>query len=62
MSLSHIKGSCCFLEQVTLPSLFSTGWSQERNQAWFTVLWEKSISRTWNFFCTVYFETKTFNL
>jgi len=36
VSSSPIKGSCCFLETETLPSLFSTGWLQKRIRAWFT--------------------------
>ena len=35
MGLSRIKGPRCFLEQETLPLLLSTGWFQERIQAWF---------------------------
>ena len=31
--LSPIKGPRCFLEQGTLPLLFSTGWFQERIRA-----------------------------
>ena len=30
---SPIKGTCCFLEQETLPLLLSTGWFQERIRA-----------------------------
>ena len=30
---SHIKGPHCFLEQETLPLLFSTGWFQKRIRA-----------------------------
>ena len=30
MGSSPIKGPHCFLEQETLPLLFSTGWFQER--------------------------------
>jgi len=33
---SCIKGSHCFLEGETLPSLLSTGWLQEQIQAWLT--------------------------
>jgi len=28
------KGSCCFLEQETLPSLLGTGWFQEWIWVW----------------------------
>ena len=33
VSLSSIKGSRCFPEQETSPSLLSTGWFQERTRA-----------------------------
>ena len=36
MSLIPTKGTCCLLEQEILHSLHSTGWFQERIQAWFT--------------------------
>jgi len=36
VSYSPIKGSRCFLEQETLPSMLSTGCFQESIRAWFT--------------------------
>jgi len=30
MSSNPIKGSCCFLEPETLPSLLGTGWVQKQ--------------------------------
>jgi len=33
VSFNPIKGFSCFLEQVTLPSLLSTGWFQAQMQA-----------------------------
>ena len=30
LEANPVKGSCCFIEQDTLPSLLSTGWFQER--------------------------------
>ena len=38
--LATFKGSCCFLEKKTLPSLCSTGWSQEWIRVWFLNLTE----------------------
>ena len=36
VSSSQFKGSCCFLDQDTLPSLLSTVWYQERIRACIT--------------------------
>ena len=46
-----IKGSCCFLEQETLPSLLSTGGFQERIRTWFhnqtKINWGRYGRLTW---------------